>query len=84
MCADCPDCPECDLSFLHVEQLDKLYTEAVVAQNVLNQLPSTNKVQILTQLFGAFEFDQLDRNIFRDQNGKTSAVNFYSSVLFYT
>ena len=84
MCADCPDCPECDLSFLHVEQLDNLYTEAVVAQNVLNQLPSTNKVQILTQLFGAFEFDQLDRNIFRDQNGKILVVDFYSSVLFYT
>lgn len=70
MCSDCPDCPECDLSFLHVEQLDKLYTEGVVVQNVVNQLPSKEKVKILTENYGAFEFDQLDQTVFRDRNGK--------------
>ena len=70
MCSDCPECPECDLSFLHVEQLDKLYTEAVVVQNVVNQLPSKDKVKILTELYGAFEMAHLDQSTFHDRNGK--------------
>ena len=69
-CSDCPDCPECNLSFLHVEQLDQLHTVAVTAQNVINQLPSTDMVKILTERFGAFEFQNLNRKDFYGREGK--------------
>ena len=71
MCSDCPDCPECDLDFLHVEQLDQLHTAAVTAQNAVNQLPSQDRFKIMTELFGAFDFDQLDRRQFRDRQGNS-------------
>ena len=70
MCSDCPDCPECDLEFIHVEQLDQLHTVAVVAQNTINQLPSEDQKRILTELFGAFEFDKLNQKLFSGRDGK--------------
>ena len=69
VCSDCPDCPECDLGFLHVEQLDQLHTVAVIAQNAVNQLPSGDMVKILTELFGAFEFQHLDQRRFHGREG---------------
>ena len=68
-CPDCPDCPECDLDFIHIEQLDKLYSAAVTIQNALNQLPSEMRVKIATELFGAFAFDHLNQKIFQNRQG---------------
>ena len=69
MCADCPDCPECDLTFLHLEQLDLHYSAAVLAQNTVNQLPSEERVRIMTELFGAFGFKHLNHKKFRGREG---------------
>ena len=70
MCDDCPDCTECDLDFVHLEQLDLLYSAATLGQNAVNQLPSSDRLRIMTELFGAFGFDQLDQKVFHGRNGK--------------
>ena len=53
------DCPECSLDFLQVEPLDPIYAVGTLAQNVLNQLPSTEPERILTAEYGAFELSKL-------------------------
>ena len=70
MCSDCPDCNECDLDFVHLEQLDLLYSVAVLGQNAVNQLPSEDRVQIMNELFGAFNFQHLNQKVFHGRKGK--------------
>ena len=78
MCQDCPDCTECDQSFVHLEQLDLLYSVSVLAQNTINQLPSEDRVKILTELFGAFGFHHLNQKSFFGRQGKNFRQNVYT------
>ena len=62
-------CPDCTYDYINVDQVHDEYILAVVAHNVIGQIPSETETENLTQLFGHAEFANVDRTRFNPNQG---------------
>ena len=74
-------CPDCNGSYINVDQLHDETICAVVAQNVINQIPSLTEEDNLTKLFGHAVYEQVDSKRFNSSRG-TFAQNQLSIARF--
>ena len=76
LCPTDPDCPRCSSKALAVSTLKGPTIVAVIIKDLVQRLPhktlddGVNPNAYRTNFYGNFPFSTLNRNIFRDRNGK--------------
>ena len=71
VCCKDANCHDCVADFLYADQIYEENILGVVAQNVINQLPSKREEEILTQEFGQAAYEQIDQVRSGPGKGKT-------------